>query len=272
MFYFVSTPIGNLKDITLRAIEVLKSADIIFCEDTRHSRKLIEHYGIKTKLDSFHQFSDENKLKKIITLLKQGKNICYISDAGTPVISDPGYEIVKILKKEGLEYDIIPGANAVIPALILSGFPPDTFFFGGFLGKKEGEIEKQLSRVKELDSTLIFYQSPLRILKTLKIAEKILPDRQVAVVKEITKIHQKVIKGEIENVAKHFKQEEKGEFVIVFSPIQKKEKDLDLKKIEKEFKLLEECGIQTKKAIKFLSKKHGVSSKSLYQKLVLKSE
>ncbi len=272
MFYFVSTPIGNLKDITLRAIEILKEADIVFCEDTRHSRKLLEHYGIKTTLDSFHQFSDEKKLKKIITLLKEGKNICYISDAGTPVISDPGYEIVKYLEREGIEYDIIPGANAVIPALILSGFPPDRFFFGGFLGKKESEIEKQLSRVKELDSTIIFYQSPMRILKTLKIAEKILPEREVAVVKEITKIHQKVIKGDIENVAKHFKQEEKGEFVIVFSPTQKKEKDLDLKNIEKEFKLLEECGIQTKKAIKFLSKKYGIPSKKLYEILVSKQD
>ncbi|BBB33320.1 16S rRNA (cytidine1402-2'-O)-methyltransferase [Thermotomaculum hydrothermale] len=267
MFYFVSTPIGNLKDITLRAIEVLKNSDVIFCEDTRHSRKLLEHYDIKTKLDSFHQFSEKNKLERIKKLLKEGKIVSYISDAGTPIISDPGYEIVKFLKQEGIEYDVIPGATALIPALMLSGFPPDRFFFGGFLGKKENEIEKQLKSIEIIDASVIFYQSPLRILKTLKIAEKINLNREVAVIKELTKIHQKAVRGKISEVIKEFSENEKGEFVIVFSPPIKKEATEIPEELKKEFELLIKEKIEPKKAIKFLSKKYGINSKKLYSSL-----
>ncbi len=268
MFYFVSTPIGNLKDITLRAIEVLKQSDIIFCEDTRHSKKLLDYYGIKTKVDSFHQFSGENKLEKIKELLNNGKTVSYISDAGTPVISDPGYEIVKFLNENGIEFDVIPGATALIPALILSGFPPDTFFFGGFLGKKEGEIEKQLERIKNMETTVIFYQSPLRVLKTLKIAEKINLNRKVAVVKELTKIHQKVVKGSIKELIEKISESEKGEFVLVFSPPIKKEKKEIPEYLIKEYNMLLKEKIEPKKAIKFLSKKYGIPSKKLYSELV----
>ncbi len=268
MFYFVSTPIGNLKDITLRAIEVLKQSDIIFCEDTRHSKKLLDYYGIKTKVDSFHQFSGENKLEKIKELLNNGKTVSYISDAGTPVISDPGYEIVKFLNENGIEFDVIPGATALIPALMLSGFPPDTFFFGGFLGKKEGEIEKQLERIKNMETTVIFYQSPLRVLKTLKIAEKINLNRKVAVVKELTKIHQKVVKGNIKELIEKISESEKGEFVLVFSPPIKKEKKEIPEYLIKEYNMLLKEKIEPKKAIKFLSKKYGIPSKKLYSELV----
>ncbi len=268
MFYFVSTPIGNLKDITLRAIEVLKQSDVIFCEDTRHSKKLLDYYGIKTKVDSFHQFSGENKLEKIKELLNNGKTVSYISDAGTPVISDPGYEIVKFLNENGIEFDVIPGATALIPALILSGFPPDTFFFGGFLGKKEGEIEKQLEKIKNMETTVIFYQSPLRVLKTLKIAEKINLNRKVAVVKELTKIHQKVVKGSIKELIEKISESEKGEFVLVFSPPIKKEKKEIPEYLIKEYNMLLKEKIEPKKAIKFLSKKYGIPSKKLYSELV----
>ncbi len=268
MFYFVSTPIGNLKDITLRAIEVLKQSDIIFCEDTRHSKKLLDYYGIKTKVDSFHQFSGENKLEKIKELLNNGKTVSYISDAGTPVISDPGYEIVKFLNENGIEFDVIPGATALIPALMLSGFPSDTFFFGGFLGKKEGEIEKQLEKIKNMETTVIFYQSPLRVLKTLKIAEKINLNRKVAVVKELTKIHQKVVKGSIKELIEKISESEKGEFVLVFSPPIKKEKKEIPEYLIKEYNMLLKEKIEPKKAIKFLSKKYGIPSKKLYSELV----
>ena len=268
MFYFVSTPIGNLKDITLRAIEILKESYIIFCEDTRHSKKLLEHYGIKTKVDSFHQFSGEEKLEKIKKLLNEGKTVSYISDAGTPIISDPGYEIVKFLKENSIEYDVIPGVTALIPALMLSGFPPDKFFFGGFLGKKENEIKKQLEKIKDIEASIIFYQSPLRVLKTLKVAKDIGLNREVAIVKELTKIHQKVIKGKIEEVLKEFSEKEKGEFVIVFSPpIGKKESVIPQSLLE-EFNMLIKEKIEPKKAIKFLSKKYGIPSKKLYSELV----
>ena len=267
MFYFVSTPIGNLKDITLRAIEILKDADIVFCEDTRHSRKLLEHYGIKTRTESFHQFSGEEKLFRIETLLKEGKTVCYISDAGTPIISDPGYEIVKFLKEKGIEFDVIPGVTALIPALMLSGFPADKFFFGGFLGKKEGEIEKQLEKASNFPCSLIFYQSPLRIKKTLKVAKKINLNRQVAVVKELTKIHQKVVSGNIEEVEKQINDKEKGEFVIVFSPPKKEKENTELDAIKEEYNMLLKEKIEPKKAIKFLAKKYGLSGKKLYSEL-----
>ena len=268
MFYLVSTPIGNLQDITFRAIEVLKEADIVFCEDTRHSLKLLNHYGIKKQLESFHQFSKEDKLRKIEKLLNEGKNVCYISDAGTPAISDPGYEIIKYLSEKNIPFDVIPGATALIPALLLSSFPPDRFFFGGFLGKKESEIENQLKRFADYDCTLIFYQSPLRIARTLKVAREVYQNRQVAIVKELTKIHQKVLKGSIDTVVKEIKESEKGEFVIVFSPPEKKKKQSEIPEgVKNEYAMLLKEKIEPKKAIKFLSKKYSIPSKKLYSEL-----
>ena len=169
MLYFVSTPVGNLKDITLRALEVLKSVDLIACEDTRTSLKLLNHYEIKKPLVSYHKFNERVAGEKLIDELKSGKNVAVISDAGTPIISDPGNVLCKMLIENDLEYTVIPGATAFVPALMLSGLDASKFSFIGFLPEKKKDVEEILSKYKNLDSTLIFYCAPHDIKKTVDV-------------------------------------------------------------------------------------------------------
>ena len=168
MLYFVSTPVGNLKDLSLRAVEVLKSVDLIACEDTRTSLKLLNRYDIKKPLTAYHKFNETKAGEKHIEELKNGKNIAVITDAGTPVISDPGNVLTKLLVSEGLEYTVIPGATAFVPALILSGLDSSRFAFIGFLPDKKKDREELLSRYKNLDMTMIFYSAPHDLINDLK--------------------------------------------------------------------------------------------------------
>lgn len=264
-FYFVSTPIGNLNDITLRALEVLKESDIIYCEDTRHSLKLLNHFGIKKKLESFHDHSKSAKLEKIKKQLKNRDIVSYISDAGTPMISDPGYEIAVFLKENNIDYDVIPGVTAFVPALMLSAFPIDSFVFGGFLPRKEGDIIKTVDFFTSLNSTVIFYQSPMRIKKSLEIFKKIIPDRKIAIVKELTKLYQKCEVDIAENLLNLFSESEKGEFVIVISPMKKSENIGELSEFKDDFLMLIENGMSRKSAVNYLSKKHKIHGKKLYK-------
>lgn len=264
-FYFVSTPIGNLDDITLRALEVLKKSDVIYCEDTRHSLKLLNHYGIKKRLESFHDHSQKGKLEKILKSLNEGEIISYISDAGTPMISDPGYEIAVFLKENNIEYDVIPGVTAFVPALMLSAFPTDSFVFGGFLPRKEGDIEKVISFYNLVNSTTIFYQSPMRIRKTLLVFKKFIPERKLAVVKEVTKLYQNCKIGTAEELLEIFKEQEKGEFVILMAPVSKKDNVSELNDLKDDFQLLLEHGVTRKSAVNYLSQKHKIHGKKLYK-------
>jgi len=263
-FYFVSTPIGNLDDITLRALETLKTCDVIYCEDTRHSLKLLNRYNIKKHLESFHDHTSKGKLNKILTDLQNGKTVCYISDAGTPMISDPGYEIAVFLKENNIEYDVIPGVTAFVPALMLSAFPSDKFVFGGFLPRKEGDIEKTIALFDKIFASVVFYQSPMRVKKTLKLFEKIIPNRKVAVVKELTKLYQKCEIGLPSELVNSFSEKEKGEFVIVISP-KEKESSGDLSQLKDDFILLQQCGVTRKSAINYLATKNNIHSKKLYK-------
>ena len=265
-FFFVSTPIGNLKDISFRAVEVLQGSDIIFCEDTRHSLKLLKHYGIEKHLESFHDFSDEGRLERILALLEDGKTLSYISDAGTPLLSDPGFEIVRFFYEHGIEYDVIPGASALLPALQLSGMPTDRFFFAGFLPRKESEIRQVLTSLEHIPATLLFYQSPRRIHRTLSELAAVWPKREVAVVKEVTKLHQKVKRGLAGELATVFTDAEKGEFVLVVAPPDMDAGDADDAELRREFELLTSCDIPRKQAARFLSKKYKLNSKELYRK------
>ncbi|MFH0815012.1 MAG: 16S rRNA (cytidine(1402)-2'-O)-methyltransferase [Candidatus Falkowbacteria bacterium] len=212
MLYIVATPIGNLKDITLRAVEVLKSVDIVFCEDTRQTKKLLDHYQIDKKMISLHQHSSD---EKIAGLLRQFENIAYVTDAGTPGISDPGNRLVEIAIQLNVAICPIPGPSAAIAALSVAGFATDKFLFLGFLPKK-GQ-QKVFEKIKNSDCAVCFYESPHRILKTLGALEKVLePTRQMVICRELTKKFETIYRGTAEELLKQVKP--KGEFVIIIAP------------------------------------------------------
>jgi len=217
MLYLVPTPIGNLKDITFRAIEVLKEVDLILCEDTRVSGKLLKHYEIETKLYSFHAHNEHKNLDKWIEALKEGKNIAQISDAGTPGLSDPGFLLVRACHENQIAVSCLPGATAAIPALVSSGFPCDRFYFEGFLPQKKGR-QTRLKFLATVDTTLVIYESPHRIVKCLdQIAEFLGESREVAVCRELSKMHEEIIRGNVKEVRELLAQRAsiKGEIVLV---------------------------------------------------------
>lgn len=214
--YLVATPIGNLEEITFRAINILKEVDYIGAEDTRNTIKLLNHYDIKTKLISHHEHNLTQSIPKIIELLKQGKNIALVSDAGYPAISDPGYELVKEAIKHNINVIPVSGANACLDALVVSGIAPQPFIFFGFLDHQDKKKKKQLDSLKKYQETIVFYESPHRIKKTLKLMLDIFGDRQIALCREITKRYEEIIRGTIGEVL-DICDELKGEMVIVVS-------------------------------------------------------
>ena len=216
--FIVPTPIGNLKDITIRAIDILQMVDIIYAEDTRTSFKLLKHYEISTPMQSFHMHNEHAKIDNIVSILKQGKTAAIISDAGTPGISDPGFSLVRACVEKDIEVECLPGPTALIPALINSGFPCEKFSFEGFLPAKKGRT-KRLKEIATQDKTMIFYESPHRLIKTLKdFFEYFGIKRQVSVSREISKKFEETIRGTLLQAIHHFeKNKPKGEFVIVLS-------------------------------------------------------
>ena len=213
--YIVATPIGNLKDFTFRAIDTLKEVDFVFAEDTRNSIQLMKHYKIETKIDSYHEHNNVKKIPKIINLLNAGKNIALISDAGTPTISDPGYKLIRACIDEEINIIPIPGASAVTAALSASGLPSDSFFFLGFLPHKKGR-KKKISFLKSLDNTIIIFESPHRLLKTLKELHDELGERPVVVARELTKLYEEIIRGNFDSIIEYFESKKvKGEIVII---------------------------------------------------------
>ncbi|MGB4655809.1 MAG: 16S rRNA (cytidine(1402)-2'-O)-methyltransferase [Bacteroidales bacterium] len=216
MLYVVPTPIGNLSDITLRAIEVLKDADLVLVEDTRTSSVLFSHYGIKTPMQSYHQYNEHKTVDAIVEKIKQGNVIAIITDAGTPGISDPGFLLVRECINNGIEVNTLPGASAFILALVNSGFPTDKFYFEGFLPHKKGR-NTRLNFLKELNCTFVLYESPYRVLKTLEqLCEVIGEDRPASVSRELTKKFEETRRGTLKELKSYFTENKpKGEFVIV---------------------------------------------------------
>ena len=213
--YVVATPIGNLKDFTFRAIDTLKEVDFVFAEDTRNSIQLMKHYNIETKIDSYHEHNSVKNTPKIINLLNEGNNIALISDAGTPTISDPGYKLIRACIDEKIDIVPIPGASAVTTALSASGLPSDSFFFLGFLPHKKGR-KKKISFLKSLDNTIIIFESPHRLLKTLKELHDELGERPIVVARELTKLYEEIARGNFESVIEYFESKKvKGEIVII---------------------------------------------------------
>ena len=210
--YIVATPIGNLEDITFRAVRILQEADLILCEDTRHSRRLLDHFDIRKPALSYHDFNKEKVTGGIVEKLLAGQNISLISDAGTPGISDPAFYLVRQAVQKEIQVIPIPGPSAVISALVVSGLPTDKFHFEGFLPVKKGR-KTRLEKLNEIESTIVLYESPHKILKTLDHLKSYLGNRKVCVGREITKIHEEFLQGTIEDVLERIKP--KGEFTLI---------------------------------------------------------
>lgn len=218
MLYIAATPIGNLEDVSLRLHRILKEADLILAEDTRRTKILLDHYNINKPMISFYEHNKYKRVPYVIALLKESKNIVLISSAGTPLISDPGYVLVKECIKENLPFTSLPGPSAVINALVLSGLNPNKFYFGGFLPRKPQSIRKTLQEVSCYKATLIFFESPYRLCKSIQEIDKVFPQKNIAVVREMTKVFEEVKRGLTKDLYHVFcenKKSCKGEFVIL---------------------------------------------------------
>ncbi len=217
LLYIVATPIGNLGDITLRAIETLKNVDLIACEDTRHSKILLDHYGVKKPLISYFDFSERKRAPELLEKIRNGAKIALISDAGTPGVADPGYRLIKGAIEAGVKVESIPGPSALISALVSSGLPTDRFTFEGFFPVKSGQRKNKLLSLKDEDRTIIFYESPHRILKTLEAIHETLGDIPIVVARELTKKFEEIVRDRTSEVIKHFSSKKiLGEFVVLW--------------------------------------------------------
>ena len=214
--YLVPTPVGNLEDMTFRAIRILKEADVILAEDTRTTGFLLKHFEIQNKMQSHHKFNEHQTVERVVARIKAGEKVALVSDAGTPGISDPGFLIVRECVKQGVEVECLPGATALIPALVDSGLPADRFCFEGFLPQKKGR-KTRLEELSEEKRTIVLYESPFRIVKTLsQLAEFLGEERPASVSREISKLHEETIRGTLKELILHFsKNETRGEFVII---------------------------------------------------------
>ena len=262
MIYFVATPIGNLKDITIRALETLQNVDIIACEDTRNSLKLLNHYNISKKLIAYHKFNEKSSADGIINLAKQGKNIAIISDAGMPVISDPGQILIEKLVQNNIPYTVIPGASASLSALLLSGMDSTTFTFVGFLSEQNKARKQQIENVKDINSTLIFYVSPYNVKKDIEFLCENLGNRKACLVSEITKIHEKV---ERFYLADFNETDFRGEYVLVVEGKTFKEEKEPNISIEEQLITLIESGTSKNDAIKQVAKNRKLNKNEVYQ-------
>jgi 16S rRNA (cytidine1402-2'-O)-methyltransferase len=268
--YVVATPIGNLSDITLRAIQTLKDVDLIACEDTRHTRKLLLHFGINTKTVSYHEHNETQRGEELIEKLHKGINVAVVSDAGSPAISDPGFKLVR----DAIENDItvvpIPGASALITALTAAGLPTDEFFFAGFLPAKTSARQSRLEELKLIPGTLVFYEAPHRLSATLNEAVAVLGEREAVIARELTKLHEELRRGRLSELAEHYALEEpRGEIVVLIdrtvlnaNAAQTRESVSDL---VAEF---EANGLDHRAALKKAARELGLSRAEAYRKLL----
>jgi 16S rRNA (cytidine1402-2'-O)-methyltransferase len=271
--YLVSTPIGNLEDITHRAIRVLGEVNIIACEDTRHTSKLLNYYGIETKTISYHEHNERERAAELVKLLKQGSDVAVVSDAGTPAINDPGFRLAREAIDNELRVVPIPGASALISALVVSGLPTDEFFFGGFLPARSGARRARLSELRTMPATLIFYEGPHRIAATLKDAVEILGERQAVVARELTKMHEEIARGNLSELAARFSSTEsaRGEMVLIIDRTvipSELEPDKGVVSIAELVGKLENEGLDHRAALKKAARELGLSRAEAYRRLV----
>jgi 16S rRNA (cytidine1402-2'-O)-methyltransferase len=265
--YLVATPIGNLKDITHRAVEVLGSVDLIACEDTRHTRKLLNHLGISTRTVSYHQHNETTRAAELAAKLSEGGSIAVVSDAGTPGISDPGAQIVAAAIGVGATVVPVPGPAAFVSAVTASGLPADEFYFAGFLPSKKADRVKKLMSLAQLPATIVFYEAPHRILKTLADAVEALGDRDAAVARELTKLHEEFVRGSLSELVKHFSAEPpRGEMVLVIAAARSESRvEPPTVTVAERVAELEASGLDRKSALKAAAREFGIGKSEAYR-------
>ncbi len=271
--YLVATPIGNLQDITLRALETLRTVDVIACEDTRHTRNLLNHFRISNKTMSYHEHNEQERAEEFVDRLLQGESIAIVSDAGTPGICDPGFRIVQRATEVGAKVVPVPGAVAFVSAVIASGIPADSIFFGGFLPAKKGERRKRLEEVRDFPATLVFYEAPHRLTKALIDCIEVLGDRRAAVAREITKLHEEFNYGALSEILERYSAlTVKGEIVLVIDRAQCKPSipNASPENLAARVAELESGGFDHKQALKKAAKELGLSKSEAYR-IMLKS-
>jgi 16S rRNA (cytidine1402-2'-O)-methyltransferase len=270
--YLVATPIGNLEDITLRAVRILKEADVIACEDTRHTQKLLNHYGIKKDTVSYHEHNELTRSPELVIELEQGAKIALVSDAGTPGISDPGHRLVTLCLRHRIPVVPIPGPSALIAALAASGLPTEEFLFVGFLPARAGARRKALDALKAESRTLIFYEAPHRVVETLADASEILGARPAVIAREVTKIHEEFLRGPLSELLDSTrKRAPRGEITLLIGPgdpqMQRVDPSVSLK--ERVEQLEAEGGIDRKAALKQAARERGLGKREAYKQLLL---
>lgn len=270
--YLIPTPIGNLKDITLRALEVLKHVDIIACEDTRQSLKLLNHFEIKKTLISYHMHNENGKSDDILNKLEEGKNIALISDAGTPGISDPGAILVRRCIEANIEFEVLPGATAITTALVYSGLSTDKFIFVGFLSRDNKERREVLEGLISRSETIVFYEAPHRIRATLNYIYENFGNRKIAICRELTKLHETIIRGSLEECIEYYGENEpRGEYVLVVSGKSKEEIISEARSrwehmtIKDHILLYMNKGKDKKEAIKIVARERGLHKSEIYK-------
>ncbi len=261
--YLIPTPIGNMEDITFRAVNILKEAELVLCEDTRVTGILLKHLEIKKRLVANHEHNEARNKELVLSLLEEGKTIALVSDRGTPVISDPGFEIAKYVIEQGYNVVGLPGATALIPALIMSGINPMPFTFFGFLNSKESKRKKELENLKEINTTIIIYEAPHRIHDTIKNIYEILGDRKISISREISKRYEEVIRGTASQLIDNL-NDIKGEMVVVIEGSQEKNVDFDIS-ITGHVNLYISDGLKTMDAVKKVAKERNLPKGKVYE-------
>jgi len=268
--YLVATPIGNLADITHRALQILKDVDLIACEDTRHTRKLLQHYGIETKTVSYHEHNEQQRAGELVELLKQGSDIAVVSDAGTPAISDPGFRLVRVAIENEVPVVSVPGPSALISALIAAGLPTDEFFFAGFLPFRSNARRARLTELRSVPGTLIFYEAPHRLATTLTDAFEILGEREAVVARELTKLHEEIRRGRLSELAAYYASDEntRGEIVVLIDRNVIGETIAPKQSVVALVDRYEQDGLDHRAALKKAARELGLSRAEAYRKLI----
>jgi 16S rRNA (cytidine1402-2'-O)-methyltransferase len=275
--YLVATPIGNLEDITLRALRILKEVDQIACEDTRHTQKLLSHYNIQKPLVSYHEHNELTRAPELVVAMEQGAQIALVSDAGVPLVSDPGYRLVTLCLRHRIPVVPIPGPSALLAALSASGLPNEEFLFAGFLPARSGERRRALERLRIEDRTIIFYEAPHRIEETLIDAHEILGDRPACIAREVTKLHEEFRRGSLAELAASLAEKPaRGEITLLIGPVPAEEKsalrDTSQSLADRVDELIRQAKLDRKEALKLAAKERGLSKRAAYQELHLESE
>lgn len=260
--FLVATPIGNLNEMTTRAVDVLKNVQVIACEDTRNTLKLLTHFDIHTRMISYHNFNEEESSEGIIKLMEEGKDVALVSDAGYPLLSDPGYHLVNRVIEEDYNIVTVSGPNAALNALVASGLKTNHYLFYGFLNAKSAKARKELEELRYFPYTLIFYEAPHRIEKTLKLCLEVLGERRACLARELTKLHEEYHRGNLSELCEL--SDLKGEMVLLIEGYEKEEEEIDQEELFKEIGELIEEGHKTKEAVGQIAKEHGLSKNALY--------